>query len=408
MSFNPYSTKYVELESRVAELSKRADEIACALDWYDTLDMTAIHGQLRSSAAKSDELENEIAVIEKEISEFQGELADNASLVGSLFNPANWFTESQVALRRACRVLRETIDKKEEVKNTKTTSLNDLRENIEQLFSIVQRHDAFDSKREANKFQQIMQHLAEAESELEEVCFRKKQVDEKLAPCLKELSALEVEKQNAESKLRQARNLETRLSCASNSYERTMAHQDCESMFKTGSPRYAITQQEKLVRRINGDIEKTIKRAEDVSRKAARVIKKIVIDGNNLCYEADRFIGLPAIESVLPALSREYSIIVVFDSGIRGMLKVDDASLRKRFDGQATVHVVATRQSADETILDLASDDPHTCVLSNDRFADFNEKKVVKDDRIIRVEIVSGRVFVHDLDVNTSYKSGFS
>jgi hypothetical protein len=152
------------------------------------------------------------------------------------------------------------------------------------------------------------------------------------------------------------------------------------------------------------DYKKTKQRVEKIALKAAREIDTIVVDGNNLCYEGRTFIGLAALQALMPYLSEYPKVIVVIDSEIRRMLKSDDFSIQKQLGSSVIVHVVAARQKADETVLDLASDNEYSYILSNDTFRDFNEKSVVKDDRIIRHEIIDGNIFVHDLQINVSYR----
>jgi len=106
---------------------------------------------------------------------------------------------------------------------------------------------------------------------------------------------------------------------------------------------------------------------------------------------------------MVPLISRSHSVIVVFDSAIRRLLKANDSEIQKRLGNHAKVHIVASRQLADETVLDLACMDELTYVLSNDRFGDFNEKSVVKNDRLIRHEIVNQNIFVHDLQLSAFF-----
>ena len=83
---------------------------------------------------------------------------------------------------------------------------------------------------------------------------------------------------------------------------------------------------------------------------------------------------------------------------------MDDKDIRQHFDQEVKVHIVATRNKADKTILELAENSKVTYVVSNDRYSEFSEKKAVVEERIIRHEIVDGRIFIHDLDVNIKYK----
>lgn len=95
---------------------------------------------------------------------------------------------------------------------------------------------------------------------------------------------------------------------------------------------------------------------------------------------------------------------MVFDASIRRALGSSDSDIRDIIGGDIQVHVVATSVKADETVLDLAGSDKTTFIVSNDRFAEFGEKPALRDQRIIRHEIVSGQVLIHDLGVSETFK----
>jgi rRNA-processing protein FCF1 len=183
-----------------------------------------------------------------------------------------------------------------------------------------------------------------------------------------------------------------------------MIHEKCEELFGIGRPLRVISQQQKDIRQIKRDYQKLEKRVAEVASKASRTIDVIVIDGNNLCYDDVGFIGLSALETLVPILNREHTIVIVFDSAIRRMLKTNDRGLQKSLGDDIQVHVVASGSVADETVLDLAAKNDHTYILSNDRFGDYNDKEVVRAGRIIRHEIVGGQVFVHDLNARCNYR----
>jgi len=182
-----------------------------------------------------------------------------------------------------------------------------------------------------------------------------------------------------------------------------MAHQKCEEKFGTGSPKKVISQKDSEIRRLGRDLEKLQKRAKTVADKVARNIKKLILDGNNLSYQGNIFIGLAALKSLVPILANEYEIVLVFDASIRRALGSSDSDIRDVLGNDIQVHVVATSVKADETVLDLAGTDKTNFIVSNDRFAEFREKPAIRDQRVIRHEIVSGQVFIHDLGVSEAF-----
>lgn len=106
----------------------------------------------------------------------------------------------------------------------------------------------------------------------------------------------------------------------------------------------------------------------------------------------------------MPILASEYEVVLVFDASIRRTLGGGDSDIRDVFNKDIQVHVVATSVKADETILDLAGTDETTFIVSNDRFAEFGEKQALRDQRVIRHEIVSGQVMIHDLGITARFK----
>ena len=104
-------------------------------------------------------------------------------------------------------------------------------------------------------------------------------------------------------------------------------------------------------------------------------------------------------------LSERYVVTIVFDASIRRILGARGADIQRTLGADAEVHVVATREKADETVLELAGLNEGSFVISNDRFAEFREKLAVKEGRLIRHEIVGGRILVHDLGIAEYYRA---
>ena len=223
---------------------------------------------------------------------------------------------------------------------------------------------------------------------------------------------LRAELSRLEGQAAEAERLDKKISSAANSYERAVLHQECERRFGDGSPRAVISAirsqmrslasnirgDERQIDRIRRDMAKTKQRITKLVGVAARDIDALVVDGNNCCYQDNDFIGLAALIPMTVNLAERYAVTVVFDAAIRRLLGVSDDDLRAALPA-AKVHVVASRIKADETILD-AADEPTAWVVSNDRFGDYRDKTSVKEGRVIRHEILRGRILLHDLDIN--------
>jgi hypothetical protein len=230
-----------------------------------------------------------------------------------------------------------------------------------------------------------------------------------------DIAHLELSLSTLERDISEAEDLDVRLSRASSGYDRAMLHQQCERQFGDSSPRSVIRDRRAQINRTRGELAakkrhrtaidrnlaKLDTRIEHIADLATREIRGIVIDGNNLCYQGQDFIGLAALRPLCRNLAAEYTVTVVFDASIRQRLTTDDNSLARALPG-TTVHVVASRTSADQTILHTAQD-RYLWVLSNDRFAEYPDKLVVADHRLLRHEILNGRILVHDLDLDEPF-----
>lgn len=232
------------------------------------------------------------------------------------------------------------------------------------------------------------------------------------------VSKLRSELSRLERQIAEAEDIDERLTRASNGSERYELHQECERLFDVGSPRTAMSairskmrplkssigDHERQSERIRRDMVKTEQRISHLAAVAARDIDALIIDGNNCCYQGSDFIGLAALIPMTEHLAERYAVTVVFDAAIRSLLGASDDDVRAALPG-ASVHVVASQTKADETILD-AADEPTAWVVSNDRFGEYRDKTPVKEDRLIKHEIMSGRIFVHDLRVNEEDEEG--
>lgn len=122
-----------------------------------------------------------------------------------------------------------------------------------------------------------------------------------------------------------------------------------------------------------------------------------------MCYEDSDFIGLKALISATNELVKKYKIIIVFDASIRSILRCEDDEIRAQFDPKINVHVAAAKQNADETLIDIASDDNEYFIISNDRFGEYLEKEPVQNNRLTRHSLVDGKVIISDLGLSLNY-----
>ena len=403
MEINPLTELCAELQRQLTSLQQNEALVARELEWYSTFDTVAVEATRRDDESKCAMLEEQIQSLRNDIQETQACLAELTAAIRTVFNPLNWFAKDQISLRRRRSELCAISKKKTGQQHSLLSEHTSTRERVAGALRELERYHTFDALSRKTELSRLKQVIKDKVNEVRLADARKRRVDETLAPLLTEIQNLLSQKRSVKVDLENAETLDRDLSSAGNSYERALLHEECEQSFGTRSPRKVISERQRQIRQLERDYEKAQRRAQAVAETAARRIDTVIIDGNNLCYEDSRFIGLVAIEALLPSLCRMCEVVVIFDSAIRRLLNTDDASLQRKFSDHAKVHVVASRRQADETVLDLASASEFTYVLSNDRFSDFNDKSAVRRGRIIRHEIVNGNVFVHDLQLRETY-----
>lgn len=255
------------------------------------------------------------------------------------------------------------------------------------------------------KLRALELRLQQLRPELVKILADKERVDALLSSPLLEHRQLGDRLASLDGEVTLAESFERRLAGASNSYERAMVHEECSNAFGgESSPGRVKHKKQRDMQAIRRNLEKVEARLKQIGQLASRPISTLVLDGNNLCYEGGRtFIGLAPLHALTYALAGSYQVIVVFDSSIRQNLRMNDRQVAYKFPREVKVHVVASKQAADQTVLELASP-VDAYVISNDRFRDFTDKDAVSCQRLIRHDIVAGKVLIHDLNLSVAFR----
>lgn len=399
MEYNPHAVRYEALGKRIAELGEEESRLSQEMSWYSDFDVETCHSNMTAAERILKKLTEDLARTEAELSTINREIMNLEILARPGFDPRYWLSSersnNKKQLERQKQLLayqesekhnlRREFQAKQDYHNKKQVELNRYK-NFDPL--------AAEAKASALRIESL--HLT---GEKNDVLSLMEELHNQLVEPLAELEQCQNERQVLQTRLQRAEWHERKLNEASNSYERKLVHEKCEKELGDAKPAKVIRRIKSEIESINRTMDKLDKRLRAISRRGTRYIKSLVIDGKNLCHMQSKFIGLQALKAVAKRLSEQYSLTIVFDATIRSDLKMDDQSIRASFDNTVTVHVVATKVKADETILDTAAD-PGVYVISNDRFRDYPEKDVVRNKRLIRFEILNGRVLIHDLNVN--------
>lgn len=403
MEYNPYSKEYDNLKQLIEDKTLEKNELLEELNWFNTIDISNLHFLLKSKEENKNDIQMIITNIETEIDELKPKINYHSKEIKTLFNPFNWFDDNQKFSRRRLNELNKELDIKLKNKIERERELSEINELINQYKSDIDKYTHFDIENINEKLNKLNNKIVSLEEEVKSIYELKVNVDKKLEPILSQIKELESNISNINYRKNRAKSFENDLDYAENSYEKAMIHEDCESSLGDGSPKKIIRESERTLKKLERDLEKAIKRASIISEKARREIHKIIIDGNNLCYEGNEFVGLKPLLKLTTKLEETYQVIVVFDSAIRSILKTNDENINNQFNKNIKTHIVASKQLADETILDIASDDTFCYIISNDRFGEYKDKEAVKNSRIIRHEIIDGNILIHDLNINEKY-----
>lgn len=429
MSVNPLKDQLKALTATVSSLHDRRDAIAADLSWFAGFDQSQAEHSVDERTQTLDQLVDERAAL---ILEQKRQTARTAALVSAAqlgWNPARWFSAARSQAGDALREHRQILDELRKKRAAMSRSISRLEGSLEADRSELAKYRAFDRAAAEAELATIDSDIPLRELEREQLAVRKKEIDRRLKAPRKELHAvhkerdtltadvtrLEYRARTLAEEIREAEGIAEQLSRAGSGYDRAMLHKECERRFDDGSPGAVIRARREQVGKIRRELDSTRrqlaaversvvkleKRIEHIGELGARDVRGLVVDGNNLCYEGQEFIGLAAVEALCGRLAHRYVVTVVFDASIRQRLGSVDAVVRRELAG-TKVHVVASRTGADETILDTAQD-TYVWVLSNDRFREYPDKPAVAAGRLIRHEILNGRIFVHDLGVDEPF-----
>lgn len=439
MEYNPLTARLRDAEKTLTALRRRRaralQEIAWATQFQPhvaELDLTRIKSELQTCATRLQRLDAKCAqgaATAKLLAEQTAELEDKARLG---LNPGYWFSGSRSEAKERLRKHHERVRQHLEDVRAYSAQRDDAEKEVARLKTAISakeqeiaRFERFKLEAAQATIEEVDVELRLREVDLQRLEARKREVDRRLeaplgqlAKCREETGQLQEtidelaqQQEKLAAKRRKADKLNRKISEAPNSYDRRLLHEESERRFGNGSPgrvvadvdhqvralQSSIEYNERQMSRLGRDVVKIEARIKRIADIASRDMRLIIIDGKNLCFERNVFIGLAALIPLTDRLAPRYDVTVVFDASIRRDLAMSDEQLATALPA-AKVHVVASREKADETIL-AAAHDCTAWVLSRDRFAEYMEKAPVKEGRVMRHEILHGRVMIHDLDL---------
>lgn len=401
MDYNPHTAPYAELLQRISSAERDQYRRQQLIAWYDSFDVDAVFSSVQKAARERTSLREILSEIDARLENQSVRAAILLQETGFSFDPRDWFSSARSAKKAELDALQKDIEQLRARQKRVESDTRDAAALLERQHGEINRYRSFNRHEEQAVVNARSIEISHLEDQLAQIRQKKEEVDEQLARPLADHREYEQRKTLLEAEIRRAEVFNQQLSTAANGYERKQIHEHCGAIFGDSKPSKVIESKRRELESVNRSIEKLEARLRLISTRATRVIKTLVIDGNNLCHQHDKFIGLPALRTLAERLSNDYSVIIVFDPTIRNLLRMSRSAIAMQFSN-AVVHVVSPPHAADETILDAAAG-AFSYVISNDRFQEYRDKPAVRDQRILRHEILANQIFIHELSVAETF-----
>ena len=403
--FNPFDGELKVATEQLSVATAKRNILSDKLDWHQSLSPEILNQRLADAISSETRLKSIVEKLSCSVDEIEVEIQEHRQRKKSLFNPSNWIDKEQRNLRAELSELIRRRDGIAETRDKRKKHLEDCIRRVSQIEAEAKRFNEFDAASHRKHLVEANEAVESLNSEVDRLKERKQEIDRVISPLTEEIDRKQRDIEAASKTIELANRYQTKLESAQNSYERAMVHQDCEVQFGDGSPNKVVNKTTRKIRGLERDLVKLAERARDLAHRHARKIRKLILDGNNLCYESgSTFVGLRPVVRLAEVLAQEYEVVIVFDAAIRNMVRHNDEEIRQHFPKNLVIHVVATRNTADETILQAAAGDSEAYIISNDRFSDYPEKEVVQNNRLIRHEILDGNLLVSDLELSVDYR----
>ncbi len=404
MKYNKYHDQYLEIDDQRIKFSQKVEELEATQRWYKEFDpnvtATIVGTGKRSTAKFNVELEQLKPSIARLKSEAR-RLKDRSSLG---WNPRFWFSTERATIKANLSAKNAELGQLQNRLEWLQTQVKLHSDAVTRAEGDLKRYNTHDPLEFEAKIRALNLAIGAMSKRLQEVARQRDELDASLRVPLMELEKLTSKRNGLASDISRAQSLEDEISRAENGYERAQIHERCKQAFGDSSPRKVKGFKERELNGIDRSIKKLKTRLEEMAEKSSRMIRRLIIDGNNLCYSNSpkKFLGLSALRPLANDLAEKYNVLIVFDASIREQLRKGDQQIAECFSSHVRIHIVATGQKADETILNIARE-PEDWVISGDRFTDYPEMPAVKNKRLIRHEILEGHVLVNDLGVDVCY-----
>lgn len=404
MNTNPFTEEIEALERNHEAAQSELDSWKAKLTWFEGVNLDQATGELMRTQRLHTETQARLGDMRIGLVELAATVQRLEEEAGMGIDPRHWFSSERAIAKRQLAAMQQKLADGQASISSMEAAVSNAAVVSQDIQSRIKKARVFDPLLAQSAIAALQRTIEQVAPQLASLRRRSDKLDETLLEPQRSLDEEERQRTRLLGRIELAARFEDELSKAA-SYEKRRIHERCRIQLEDERPGVVLHDSRKELRRIEGNITKLRARIAELVKCASRDVRHIVIDGNNLCNaEGSRFVGLAALKAIVPVLAKAYKVSVIFDSGIYNRkLNIRKKDIQEAFPDAALVHVVATKRSADELILDTAGDDRYTFVLSNDRFGEFAEKSVVKGSRVLQHEIIGQTAHIYDLRIDVPF-----
>lgn len=388
------------LERQLVDTKTRRRQVEAEMVAYRQFDMDEATSKISSLHYELDAKRQSVSRLTEQHQSITRDLATMESQASSPLMVIRYFSKPQVELRKRIAEIKDRASRVHLEIERGESERRSISEAVDSVLKDVSRFSKFDLDGAIASVSEYQRSEGKITADIGRLASEIADIEAKAGAHIKEYERLQREVRQLNVRIAQAEQFDQSLSSASNGYERAKIHEECERQFGDGSPKKILRDAKAQLRTLNNNIPKLEQRIKSTIAKSEMTVRHLIIDGNNACYDGGQFIQLRAVSALVKWVRNSFKTTIVFDASIRRNLRADDADIRRYLGSSASVYVAPTKTAADEYILKLAGADPHTYVLSNDRYAEFHDYDAVAAGRVLRFLIADGRIMVNDLDLS--------
>jgi hypothetical protein len=397
-NYNPYKQKLKSLELKRLDILKEIDHIESQNSWFNKFNIDEFTYNITYIKKRALEFKEKIELSKKKIKKLDSDIKESLKNSCSKFNILKKFTLDQRYRKREQDNLRKLLEETQENLTADLKGMDYFVKDMNEKEEEYLKYKKFDLQNNILLKEKYEIDLGSCNEELIKIRNIYNNIENAISPIIPIIQEKVSEIEKVKDQIAEAKEYSEALSSETNPYERKLIHEECEDRFGDGSPAKVITRLSGLIEKLNRNLDKLTDRLESEVRKNERDVRKVIIDGNNLCHNQNtgKFIGLSILKRLIPVLKKKYKILVIFDWSIRKTFSNEDISNQLK----GIEFLIAEKgEKADSLVFDTATD-LYAVVLSNDNFVDYQEKFALKNKLVIKYNLLSDRLIINDLNIN--------